>query len=180
MILTTANATDIILIGLRTRCISEILKPCIDLYNYCGEWGEQVQYYLIRVWYSIMSQTMACPYSMIIIARLICTNNDFCSTDSLARLIIGFKSTNDHFDHSLSIYHNPSQIHETSTVGIQNITPTEVTIYICNWIWQHYRVGSVIINGSTRYVTYHRSNYVWTRCLFDDEFVDRLMRCESK
>ena len=45
------------------------------------------------LWYFIMPQIMVFPCSINITARLACTNNDTCSIDSLARLIIGFKST---------------------------------------------------------------------------------------
>ena len=45
------------------------------------------------LWYFILPQIMVFPCSINITARLACTNNHTCSTDSLARLIIGFKST---------------------------------------------------------------------------------------
>ena len=45
------------------------------------------------LWYLILPQIMVFPCSINITARLACTNNHTCSTDPLARLIIGFKST---------------------------------------------------------------------------------------
>ena len=45
------------------------------------------------LWYFILPQIMVSPCSINITARLACTNNHTCSTDSLARLIIAFKST---------------------------------------------------------------------------------------
>ena len=45
------------------------------------------------LWYFILPQIKVFPCSINITARLACTNNHTCSTDSLARLIIGFKST---------------------------------------------------------------------------------------
>ena len=46
----------------------------------------------VYLWYFILPQIMVFPRSINITARLACTNNHTCSTDSLARLIIGFKS----------------------------------------------------------------------------------------
>ena len=47
----------------------------------------------LYLWYFILPQIMVFPCSINITARLACTNNHTCSTDSLARLVIGFKST---------------------------------------------------------------------------------------
>ena len=47
----------------------------------------------IYLWYFTMPQIMAYPYAISIIGRLRCTNSEICSSDSLARFIIGFKST---------------------------------------------------------------------------------------
>ena len=100
-----------------SRALGVIRRYCNQLWIFCGDYAFRVfdrhprgkrdiiedqskvellppmctiNFYL---WYFIMPQIMFFPFSVNITARLACTNNDSCSTDSLARLKIGFKST---------------------------------------------------------------------------------------
>ena len=100
---------------LLSRALEVIRRYCNQLWIFCGRFSRLQQasarkawyhrgpvksriiasyvHHNFYLWYFIMPQIMFFPCSINITARLACTNNDTCSTDSLARLKIGFNST---------------------------------------------------------------------------------------